>query len=360
MRVGDQRAVGFLTLTVAAAASAMYYAAGFQDAALLILSGLAYGFFLYYGYLCFATAMYGFNLRLTRAILFGLLVASIGAYLIIKAGLRVPAVPPSGINVLVGSIIFGMAMPLAGGCMSGVMFRLGGGSLYAAAAFAGILIGNLFGVLYAWPITEMLQSAVGTFRLYPVLGPDGGLAANVAIIALLLLLLTLREAKASGTPPLRILAEDLRSTHFIAAGAFALVWITQFAYHSALTTQVPLARLMVWASGVNPPEGWISFVGGVRVPNEDPLLLLILALLAGSAAAALFKGAFLGFSRIPPRDAAVAFIGGFIMGYSVWIAVGCNISGFWSAVASLRADGWLYAVGLFIGAKIGLSIRAKI
>lgn len=49
-----------------------------------------------------------------------------------------------------------------------------------------------------------------------------------------------------------------------------------------------------------------------------------------------------------------------MMGLGAWLAVGCNVSGFYSATSALRVEGWLYAVGLLVGAKLGLKLREKI
>ena len=351
---------GLLVFAASLAAAGTYLVAGFEAAAVLALIGLGYGYVLHRGKLCFATAVYGFDLSLTRAILYGLLAASLGSYVLIDvAGLRVPAVPPASIHILLGSVLFGLGMPFAGGCMSGVMFRLGGGNTQSAVAFAGILVGGLLGIVAAWPIADYLRTIAG-FRPYNVLGPGLSAALNIAIIAALLAYLYAREARALGIPVRQLVAGDLRSVRLYAAVALAALWLAQFAYHSALTTQVPLGRLVVWLSGIDPPETWLSFVGGVRAPFEDPLLVLIVALLAGSTVSALLHGEFAGFPRIDGRTAIMAFLGGLLMGFSVWLAIGCNLSGFWSAVASLRVDGWLYGLGIFIGGQLGLRLRARV
>ncbi|MFN3285961.1 MAG: YeeE/YedE thiosulfate transporter family protein, partial [bacterium] len=77
-------------------------------------------------------------------------------------------------------------------------------------------------------------------------------------------------------------------------------------------------------------------------------------LILGSLTAALLAGEFVGFGPWRGRDAAVDFAGGLVMGVAVWVAIGCNVSGFWSAVATLRVEGWLYALGLLLGARAGL------
>jgi hypothetical protein len=49
------------------------------------------------------------------------------------------------------------------------------------------------------------------------------------------------------------------------------------------------------------------------------------------------------------------------MGIAVWIAVGCKVSGFYTAMAALRPEvGWLYALGMYLGAKLGLRLMYKL
>ncbi len=54
------------------------------------------------------------------------------------------------------------------------------------------------------------------------------------------------------------------------------------------------------------------------------------------------------------------FIGGWLMGYGARVAIGCNIGGLYSAIASLSLSGWLYlpfiALGIFIGSKTLVSL----
>jgi hypothetical protein len=65
-------------------------------------------------------------------------------------------------------------------------------------------------------------------------------------------------------------------------------------------------------------------------------------------------GEFVGFRPWRLREVLVGFLGGLVMGVAVWVAVGCNVSGFWSAVATLRVEGWLYGLGLVLGGQLGL------
>ena len=51
------------------------------------------------------------------------------------------------------------------------------------------------------------------------------------------------------------------------------------------------------------------------------------------------------------RTPARHFAAGVVMGIAVWIAVGCNVFGFYT-VAPLRPEaGWLCASGMYLGAE---------
>ena len=45
--------------------------------------------------------------------------------------------------------------------------------------------------------------------------------------------------------------------------------------------------------------------------------------------------------------------GGLLMGYGAGLAVGCTVGAFFSAVPSLAANGWIFAIALAGGAFIG-------
>lgn len=58
--------------------------------------------------------------------------------------------PPSLANLL-GSMLFGVAMVLAGGCVVGTLYKMGGGSLLSLGAFIGLLFGSgLYAGIHPW------------------------------------------------------------------------------------------------------------------------------------------------------------------------------------------------------------------
>ena len=48
---------------------------------------------------------------------------------------------PSAANVI-GGLLFGVGMVLAGGCVVGTLYRMGAGSLVSAVAFVGLIVGS--------------------------------------------------------------------------------------------------------------------------------------------------------------------------------------------------------------------------
>ncbi|MCS7137890.1 MAG: YeeE/YedE family protein [Candidatus Caldarchaeum sp.] len=367
---------GFSALILILAASSIYMVGGYVQHALFMLFGLLYGYAIYRSRLCFATALYG-NTELFKGILISLLIASLASYAVIKAGLNTPPSMPVGPHILIGSILFGMTMPFAGGCMTGTLFRFGGGQAKSLFTLIGLLVGNLIGAGFVWRYVEPFVDMGRGISPFAIVGPELSLALNLALITPLLLVLspgiTLRFRGRSGSAqPLSslvsapaTLARLLKESYWpawLGGAVMAIVFTAQFALYASLTIQVPLARAVLWlTSPILPSQEnpWVARFG-LREPYNDPTLLLVMAFAAGAVVASTSSKTFACFAGGRPIDYAVGFLAGVAMGVSVWIAVGCNVSGFWASVATLRPEGWLYAAGMFVGARIGLKMLEKL
>ncbi len=364
------RSHGVVLSALLAAAAALLMAHGHLAQGLGLLFGVAYGVIIQRSRMCFATAFYG-NAYLMRGILLGLLVASAASYLLMKTGVvAAPHAVAFGIHVFVGSLLFGFLMPFVGGCMLGTIYRVGTGISTSGAAFLGILVGNLLGPLFVWDLTKALAAPTAGFVLIAQLSLEAAFAINVAVLAVMLYL-TKRSVPISITP------FKIREPWPAWAGGLALgvVFAVQFAVWGLFVTQLPLARAMLyaadvasgmhlsaaWSEGTGPGASWVQD-NRVVAPYADPLMYLILGVLGGAMAAALLSGEFQWF-RVYGGWRALArhFVAGVGMGIAVWIAVGCNVSGFYTATATLRPEvGWLYALGMYLGARLGLRLAYKI
>lgn len=108
--------------------------------------GFAYGILLQWGRFCFASAWRDlFAIGVTRMFV-GIMVA-MGVFSIIMAVLASKQLStfhpgPFGWHELVGGLIFGLGMTLAGGCASGTLYKTGEGNGTSALALVGIVFGQ--------------------------------------------------------------------------------------------------------------------------------------------------------------------------------------------------------------------------
>lgn len=122
----------------------------------------------------------------------------------------------------------------------------------------------------------------------------------------------------------------------------------------------------VMASQLTMAGGWIVNKAGVNLSNvsyfqshglpspwHNPLLLLSLGLLLGSAAMALFSREF-KWKKPDKESATFAIAGGAVMGVGASIGFGCNIGAFFTRAAFGNPGGWLFFLAMGGGAFGGV------
>lgn len=124
--------------------------------ALVLGLGTALGFAMQKSRFCFAAAirdplLVGMT-HLTQALILLIALSIAGFTLIVWVGEARGIsyslnVFPLGVHTLVGGVLFGIGMVLAGGCASGVLMRIGEGFGMQMLALGGLLIGALLGKL---------------------------------------------------------------------------------------------------------------------------------------------------------------------------------------------------------------------
>ncbi|MEJ2656732.1 MAG: YeeE/YedE thiosulfate transporter family protein [Desulfobacterales bacterium] len=112
------------------------------------------------------------------------------------------------------------------------------------------------------------------------------------------------------------------------------------------------------AAGYNDWGNWFWHLANVYdkrplVPWLHPVSLSNTGILIGAFASALMARQF-KIRRAPKLEYAKGLAGGIFMGIGASMAKGCNVGGFFSAVAMLSAGGFAMMLGLGIGAWIGL------
>jgi len=138
----------FLTLLLA-----LLYQISIQLTLIMAL-GISLGFVLQKSRFCLVSALRDPILigmtELTRAFLL-LLGISIVGFALVSWGASQRNIPlslnvfPLGVHTVVGGMMFGMGMVLAGGCSSGILMRIGEGFVMQWVAFFGLVVGAILG-----------------------------------------------------------------------------------------------------------------------------------------------------------------------------------------------------------------------
>ncbi|MCB0182774.1 MAG: YeeE/YedE family protein [Caldilineaceae bacterium] len=362
--------------------------------------GLAFGFVLQRSRFCFASAFRDIFLlghgRNMKGVLIGLAVATLGFAAFMAKQVPNPAlgmVPPAanilpiGLHLVVGGLLFGIGMVVAGGCVSGSVYRMGEGYLASWVSFGGILLGLLVAG-YTWDWWWNTQISTGPRIWLPALFGHGGAIALTLLGLLLVFLLVLWwESRAGMTIPDMPFVEsdeehftaklgDLYKRTFVhgwsaatggalLGGLNVLLFITSHPW--GFTGEVSR-----WAIGIT---NWLGFgpgelAGAAALPGCSldlgdggilhHMFFLVWGMVFGSFIAALFAKEFKIRTPRQKKRYWQAGGGGIVMGYGAGIAMGCTIGAFFSAIPSLALNGWFFAVFLAIGAWIGVQIIQRV
>lgn len=257
---------------------------------------------------------------------------------------------------IVGGLIFGYGMVIAGGCATGTWYRAGEGlvgswlALGAYAATAAFMkVGPLAGFTEAARDRTIGSGTIHGDLHLPVIVP---LAALVAVTAWLLHReLSKPKIAIPGLPPRKtglahLLAEKPWGL-FATAVAVGVIGVAAWPLSQAtgrnggLGITTPSAHLV----------GWLG-TGDAKYLNWGTLL--VLGIIAGSYLAAKLSGEFR--VRVPDARVAVHSLGGGIaMGVGAALAGGCTVGNGMVATGLFSWQGWISLAAMALGA--GLAAR---
>jgi uncharacterized membrane protein YedE/YeeE len=311
-----------------------------------LVIGFLFGFAMQRGGFCGSSILSLFVLEKDPRPMLGagiaICVAMLGFALMAALGWVSPS--PKGFALLpaiVGGAVFGVGMVLAGGCVSGSLFKAGEGRVGSMLALLGIGVGtNMAGPGLLGPTRKALVAttkdvtvqagAADTLGVgYALLGTLVGVAGlSVAVVAY-------RRRGGSIAFPLR------GRWSYASAGLFigVLGW---FAFLSSA------------ASGRNYPLGvthgvmaLLSEVVGGQTPVKLWLALEVAAIVAGSAFAAWLLGE-LKLRSLDPSALIVAFLGGVLVGAGAVCGSGCFVGNVLSGWALLSWHSLLFGVVMIL------------
>ncbi len=398
--VSRQTIAGFAVAAASILAAYLISRSDPESGAIWILS-LAFGFTLQRARFCFAAAfrdlfLFGSGANM-KGILVGMAVSTVGFaaimyWLVSRPGSgQLPGeahILPVGLSVVVGGVVFGVGMVIAGGCVSGTLYRMAEGYVASWVTMGGIILG-LAGLSLTWNWWwESIISNEPKIWLPATggLGYSGAVALTLVAIAGIYVLVTWWEArsgiysptinrKSSGIPSFtqRIastLASVFKSGWSAVVGGLVLgiIAIVMFTVHMPLGVTGELMyfshRLLEFV-GLGPVVmNGLDGLGGCTAEPGAGLINHTFALTVGILPGALMGALFAGEFRVRYPRQVRRYIqgigGGLLMGYSAGLAIGCTIGAFFSAIPSLSVSGWLFGLALAGGAFVGTKVLRRI
>lgn len=275
---------------------------------------------------------------------------------------------PVGWEVALGSFIFGIGMQLGGGCGSGTLFTVGGGSTRMVVTLVffclGAFLATLFGDLWA-----PLSAGSETIALGREFGWGVAAVGQLAVLALIWIAIGYwargREQKPiwgdgmswrallTGPWPLLFSGVALALLNWtvleITGHAWSITWgFTLWAAEIAQAFGWDPASSQFWAARA----GFLA--RGVLV---DDTSITNFGIILGALTAAGFAGKFAPALKIPARSLLAAVVGGLLLGIGARMAYGCNIGAFFSGVASSSLHGWVWILFALPGNWLGVKLR---
>lgn len=362
--------------------------------------GLTFGFVLQRSRFCFASGFRDIFLlshgRNIKGIIIGMAIAAVGFSALMARqvpntalGILPPDanVLPIGWHTVLGGLLFGFGMVVAGGCVSGSIYRMGEGYVASWVSFFGITFGVL-AAAFTWNWWWEFSIKDGARIWLPhLIGHAGALAVTLIALVVLYLAVMWWESRGGMVVPdhpftgepedsfvarVRNIVKRIFVHGWPALLGGAILGGLNFVSYVIARPWGFTGELSRWSIGISNGLGigpgelaGVDALPGctLELGNDGVLhfmLFLVIGMIYGSFIAALFSGEFK--IRVPRQR--VRFVqaagGGLIMGYGAGIAMGCTIGAFFSAIPSLALNGWVFAVFLAAGAWLGTQAIKRI
>ncbi|MCX7290360.1 YeeE/YedE family protein, partial [Janthinobacterium sp.] len=232
-------------------------------------------------------------------------------------------VSPAGTSVIFGAFIFGIGMQLGGGCASGTLYTVGGGSTRMLITLAAFIVGSVIGTAHMPFWTSLPQ--LKPISLVTTLGLAPALALNWIVFALIAGITVWVEKRRHG----KLITPALRPAHAspwlhgpwpLVAGAIALVvlnfatlalsgkpWGVTSAFalwgaKAASVVGIDTASWAYWSTKAN--------AAALAAPlTQDKTSVMDIGIVLGAMLAAALAGRYAPVWRIPRRSLIAAIVG---------------------------------------------------
>lgn len=182
------RTIAAIVVATLLVAVIMYLSTGHGMLSTAILFGTVFGILIQRGQICFTAAFRDLwvtrKTKLNDALIIGLAAAVITTWLVLQIGGMPPISKPAGIGTVIGGLMFGIGIIMAGACETGMMYRAMEGQIVAVVAFIGNIVGATV-LAYGWDhwsIHDTLVAASPTFNFFEAWGPWPALLFSLALL----------------------------------------------------------------------------------------------------------------------------------------------------------------------------------
>ena len=281
-------------------------------------------------------------------------------------------VSPAGTSVVVGAFLFGIGMQMGGGCASGTLYTVGGGSTRMVITLAAFIAGSAIGAahLHWWAALPSLPR----LSIVQLWGPWTAMAVQLAAFAAVAAVTVVLERRRHGilatrpASPRQGLARFTRGPWPLLAGAVALALLNFATLALAGRPWGITSAFALWGSKAALALGfdvdawpfWSTPAAQAQLHGSvlaDVTSVMDFGIILGALLAAALAGCFAPTWRVPLRSALAAVVGGLLLGYGARLAYGCNIGAYFSGIASGSLHGWVWLVAAFAGNVLGTRLR---
>ncbi len=270
----------------------------------------------------------------------------------------VGVVTPVGVAFVLGAVLFGVGMQLAGGCASGTLFGMGGGNLRLVFALLGLVAGSTLSAShmgYWWSLPKFEAVTLWQSFSLPV-----ALVAQAAILLGAWVLVHLISRKSAREP-----ANPGRWT--LMQGAVVLAYLNVLVLLLSGQPWGEAPAFALWGSKLAAASGvdvfWWDYWSRPGFDRQieasvlmDSVSVITIGIVLGALTSALQSGAFHLRCEGGFAEAVAAIAGGVMMGYGARLTNGCNIGAYFSGVGTGALSGWVWLAFALAGSYVGITM----
>ncbi len=352
----------------------------------ILLVGLIAGVILFRADFCMVAMLRDFFLfrhtALLRAFVLYLLAAILLFHLGVAGGL-LPLYPPptfhaASVATIVGGLVFGIGMVLAGGCVFSTLYKMASGNLTNWIAFFGILAGSmLYAEIHPW-VSEFAARTTVTAQVTLAQDAPGLRVVLLAVIVVGGALLAGRWIKqdrirvvayAEGylQPWKAVLGLGMLNFFYYAlAGApfgVTTAYAKLAAYLERLVWPEHVASLDYFTTDSIHWQWGDAVISGGAAPRLDYIAFtegaLVVGVFTGALMAAVYYREFKIYGLPPWRQSVSALTGGILLALGARIAGGCNVKFFLGGLPLLAWQGIYFTLAATAGCYVGTKILTR-